>query len=211
MISSYTKTDGLLAIALYVLLLIAYFLMGLLNVYTGIYLGVLVNLALIALCAALALVRKQKLASVGFTLHRIGASLIAGAVSGVVFAFFMNVLPILLEGGRPVSVGQALYNVFYYFIVIGLSEEVVFRGYIQTRLYGFIKNDIAAVLLSGILFYAMHLPYQMVANGLRIDLRNMAILFALHIIMNFLYRKYKSLAAPTVFHGLLDWGGIFLR
>lgn len=211
MISRYTKTDGVLAIALYVFLMVSYYFMGLLFVQKQIYLGIPVNLLFIIICIVLVLSRKQKLASVGITLKNIKKALLTGALLGIIFSFFMNVLPNILAGGKIITHNQALHNIFYYFIVISLSEEVVFRGYIQTRIYGLIKNDILAVIVAGLLFYAMHLPFQMPVNGMQINLINMAIMVVLHILMNFLYRKYNSLAAPTVFHGLLDWGGNLLR
>jgi membrane protease YdiL (CAAX protease family) len=123
----------------------------------------------------------------------------------------MNVLPNILAGGKIISVNKAIYNIFYYFIIISLSEEIIFRGYIQTRLYGLIKNDNQAVLVTGFLFYAMHLPFQMPVNGIQINLINMAVMVFLHFMMNSLYRRYNSLAGATVFHGLLDWGGNLLR
>lgn len=211
MISKYTTIDGILAIAMYVLLLFAYYFMGILFVQRQIYLGVPVNLLLIVVCIVAVLLRKQKPASIGFTLKNIGKSLLTGTILGIIFSFFMNVLPNILAGGEIITVNQALYNIFYYFIVISLSEEVIFRGYIQTRIYGLIKHDIPAVIVTGFLFYMMHLPFQMPVNGMQINLINMAIMVALHFVMNFLYRKYNSLAAPTVFHGLLDWGGNLLR
>jgi membrane protease YdiL (CAAX protease family) len=159
----------------------------------------------------LVLVRKQKLVSIGFTLKNIGKALLTGVVLGIIFSFFMNVLPNILAGGKIISVNQAIYNIFYYFIIISLSEEIIFRGYIQTRLYGLIKHDNLAVFVAGFLFYTMHLPFQMVVNGMQIDLINMVVIVAMHFVANGLYRRYNSLAAPTVFHGLLDWGGNLLQ
>ncbi len=211
MISKYTTIDGILAMAMYILLLFVYYFMGLLFIQRQIYLGVPINLLLIAICVMLVLMRKQKLSSIGFTLKNIGKSLLTGIFLGIIFSFFMNVLPNILAGGKVITVNRALYNIFYYFIIIALSEEVLFRGYIQTRIYGLIKCDILAVIMTGILFYAMHLPFQMSVNGIKINLINMIIMIVLHFVMNFLYRKYNSLAAPTVFHGLLDWGGNLLR
>jgi len=209
-LSRYTRTDGMLAIALYISLLLVYYLMGLLVVHKQIYLGIPVNLLSIAVCIALVLIRGQKPDSIGFTLKNIGKSILAGAVSGIVFTFFMNILPNILAGNKLIPAGQALYNIFYYFIVISLSEEVIFRGYIQTRIYGLIKRDIPAVITVGFLFYLMHLPFQITVNGMQISLINMGIIVALHCVMNFLYRRYNSLAAPAVFHGILDWGGNLL-
>jgi membrane protease YdiL (CAAX protease family) len=159
----------------------------------------------------LVLVRKQKLASIGFTLKNIGKALKTGVVLGIIFSFFMNVLPNILAGGKIISFNQALYNIFYYFIIISLTEEIIIRGYIQTRLYGLIKNDNLAVFVIGFLFYTMHLPFQIPVNGMQINLINMVVTVAIHFVLNGLYRKYNSLAAPTVFHGLLDWGGNLLQ
>lgn len=211
MILHYTKTDGILAIILYVLLMFIYYFMGVLVIRKQIYLGIPVNLLLIVACMILVLARQQKLSSIGFTMKNIGKSLLTGTVLGIIFSFFMNVLPNILAGGKIISVKQAIYNIFYYFIIISLSEEVIFRGYIQTRLYGLIKNDNLAVLVTGFMFYAMHLPFQMPVNGMQIDPINMAVMVFLHFVLNSLYRKYNSLAGAIVFHGLLDWGGNLLR
>ncbi len=211
MLSHYTKIDGLLAVAMYVVLMVIYYFMGVLYIQKQLYLGIPINLLLIVACIILVLVRKQKLASIGFTLKNIGKASITGVVLGIIFSFFMNVLPSILAGGKIISANQALYNIFYYFIIISLTEEVILRGYIQTRMYGLIKHDNLAVTVTGFMFYTMHLPFQMPVNGMQINLINMVVMVALHFVMNYLYRRYNSLAAPTVFHGLLDWGGNLLR
>jgi len=209
--SRYTAVDGLLAIGLWMLVMGLYYAIGVVAVRKHIVLGIPANFLLMGVCLLLVLGRGQKLASIGVTGKKLGKSLLLGAVAGVVLSFLMNVLPNLIAGGKVIPVGKAIYNVFYYFVVIGLAEEIIFRGYIQTRIYGLIKKDVPAIAMTGVLFYAMHLPYQMPVNGMQLSLVNFAIMFALHIVMNFLHRKYNSLAAPTVFHGLLDWGGALLR
>jgi membrane protease YdiL (CAAX protease family) len=211
MVSQYTKVDGILAIMLYIVLMLIYYLAGIIYVRKQLYIGVPVNIFIILLCIVLVLLRKQKLASIGFTLKNIGKALLTGIILGLVFSFFMNVLPNIHAGGKIISLNQALYNVFYYFIIISLSEEVVFRGYIQTRMYSLIKHDLLAVLVTGFLFYTMHIPFQMLVNGMHLDLMDLYVKIAMHFLMNYLYRKYNSLAGATVFHGLLDWGGHLIR
>ncbi len=211
MISHYTKIDGLLAVMMYVLLMFVYYIMGVILIQKQLYLGVPINLLLIVGCIILVLVRKQKLASIGFTLKNMRKSLITGLVLGVIFAFFMNFLPSLLAGDKMISADQVLYNIFYYFIIIALLEEVLVRGYIQTRIYGLIKNDNLAVMVTGIMFYTMHLPFQVPVNGMQISLINMAVMIAMHYMMNYIYRRYNSLVGPTVFHGLVDLGGNIWR
>ncbi len=208
---TYTKADGVMAVAVYAFLLLVYYAMGVVYVQMQLYLGVYVNLSLIVLCVILVLARRQSLASIGFTLRNIKKSLLCGVVVGTVLTLVMNVLPNALAGAQVIPIGRALYNIFYYFIVISLSEEVVFRGYIQTRMYGLIKRDIPAVAVTGLMFYAMHFAFQAPVSGMVFSLGNMAVIVTLHVIMNFVYRKYNSIAGPTVLHGLLDWGGNLLR
>ncbi|HWQ58843.1 MAG TPA: type II CAAX endopeptidase family protein [Clostridia bacterium] len=210
-IASYGKTDAILALALYVMMLIAYYGIGVLQIKRNLYLGIPVNLALILFCVALALLRRQGLSSIGITQRNLGRSTLAGALSGVVLSFLMNVLPSILAGRKVIPFGLALYNVFYYFVVIGLSEEIIFRGYIQTRINGLIKDDFLAMLIVGVLFYFMHLPYQMPVNGMQFNVLQLAVFVVLHMIHNILYRKFNSLAGPTLLHGLLDWGGKLFR
>ena len=112
MVSYYTKTDGILAITMYVLLMFIYYFMGVLFIRKQLYLGVPVNLLLIVACMILVLARKQKLASIGFTLRNIGKALVIGTVLGIIFSFFMNVLPNILAGGKIISFNQAIYNIF---------------------------------------------------------------------------------------------------
>jgi membrane protease YdiL (CAAX protease family) len=210
-LATYTKLDGLFALALYAALMIAYYVMGIFYVRKNLYFGIPVNLLLILLCVLLVLIRKQKLSSIGITAKNLGRASLVGLIFGVLFSLIMNVIPSLVTGGKIITFSAALYHVFYYFIVIALSEEVVFRGYIQTRIYGLIKSDLPAILVTALLFYLMHLPFQIPVNGMQINIINMAIIVILHVIMNALYRKYNSLAAPTIFHGCLDWGGNLFR
>jgi hypothetical protein len=68
MVSQYTAADGLFALSLYVIVILAYYFLFLLMIRNHIYLVVPFNLMLIALCVLLVLARKQKLDSIGITL-----------------------------------------------------------------------------------------------------------------------------------------------
>ncbi|MBR2256169.1 MAG: CPBP family intramembrane metalloprotease [Blautia sp.] len=46
---------------------------------------------------------------------------------------------------------------------MALSEELVFRGYILTRLYGLVKSVYVDMLIAALLFVLMHFPYRMAA------------------------------------------------
>lgn len=61
-----------------------------------------------------------------------------------------------------------LFNLTIYFLTVALCEEIVYRGYIGTRLYGLIKNQYCVVMVTGILFIVMHFPYRMLAYNMTI-------------------------------------------
>lgn len=212
-IRGYKKSDGIIAVVFYVLFMAAYYLTGVVKAEYSLYLGVPVNLLLAALCVGIVLVRKQKLSSVGITAARLKKSLITGCILGVLFVLIGTVLPAVFSGSSLNSVQKIFYNLFYYFVAIAWVEEVVFRGFIQTRLYGIVKNDAAAVIVGALMFSAMHIPYQMAAantNLIDFILANyiwLLLLIGWHIVFNFLYRKYDTVWTGTVFHGFLDWGG----
>lgn len=215
-IREYKKSDGIIAVVFYAFFMAAYYLTGVVKARYSLYLGVPVNLLLAALCIGIVLVRKQKLSSVGITTARLKKSLITGSVAGVLFVLIGTVLPAVFSGSGLNSAPKIFYNIVYYFVVIALVEEVVFRGFIQTRLYGIVKNDAAAVVLGALMFSAMHIPYQMAAANTNLTdfiLGNgiwLTLLTGWHVVFNFLYRKYDTIWTGTVFHGFMDWGGSLL-
>lgn len=208
----YTGMDGWIAVGFYVIFMAVYFLIGVVKAKYTIYLGVPANILLAVLCVFIVFLRKQKLSSVGITAVKIKKSLILGFSAGVLLVLFNNILPGVLSGGCLKSIKSILYSLLYYFVVIAFVEEIVFRGFIQTRLYGLIKNEIAAVVTAGLLFSAMHIPYQMAASGksfpdfMQANYIWLVLLVLWHVVFNFLYRKYNSIWTGTVFHGLMDWG-----
>ena len=82
-VSRYKPTDGILALAVFVLLMVLYYFMGVLQAGTGIYLGVPVNLFFIALCVLLVFIRKDGLTSLGIKQKNAGKSALTGLALGV--------------------------------------------------------------------------------------------------------------------------------
>lgn len=219
MTQAYGKKDAFLAIGVYACVILLYLGAGYLRMTTGSTVpSILANVLLIALVFLLVRIRGQKLSTVGFTMRNFKRSLIVGTGTGLVLSICANVIPGLLSGGRWVGLGEALWNLFYMLVIIAFMEELVFRGYIQTRLYGAIKSDAAAVVVCGLLFAGMHIPFQLfnrsggdLAAFLSENGSWLLSTFVIHIAINFLYRKYNSLVAPTAFHFLVNFGQTLLR
>ncbi len=209
MTKQYTTIDGILALCLYIILILSYYSAGVLVANNGIYLGELISIVLIAICVTFVLLRKQKLSTIGFTKKNFVKSLVLGMVAGLLALLFFAI-PLILEKKPFVNATIILYRIFYYFLIIGLSEEIFFRGYIQPRIYSLIKSDILATIVGALLFYLMHFPFQGAARGtniiefMSINWSSWLMSFFWHFVLNFLYRKYNSIVAPTILHGFLN-------
>lgn len=210
MIKIYRPRDGALAIIIYILVMVLYHIMGVLYAEKNLYLGYQINFFLAVLCIVCALFRKQSIATLGFTKKNLFKSIFLGlALSAVLF--IVN-LAIGISGKYSFNAIQILIkNFLYYFFVIALVEEIIFRGFIQTRIYGIIKNPVWAVILTGFMFMSVHVPFQMYAVNMGMTAYieshyvNLISTMVWHVVFNFMYMKYNSIAAPTVFHGIMDW------
>ena len=134
----YTLKDMAAALIYYALFMAAYFWMGREQARTGRYLIEAGNLIL-ALIPVLLCVKH--LSHVGITLRNLKPSLLMGAAIGLVFLAAWTVIPGIVSGAKLLPAGKILYNVFQYFIVIGLCEEIAFRGFIQPRLFPALKKE----------------------------------------------------------------------
>ncbi len=98
-----------------------------------------------------------------------------------------------------------------YYLSVAVCEEIVFRGYIGTRIYGLIKKRWLAVTIVGLLFIIMHFPYRMIAYGM--TLSDLAIkkfswlidLFITHLVLNFIYLKTNSLYGAIIPHWMSNF------
>jgi len=210
LIDSYNSVDGMMAIGYYLVILFIYYVMGRIYESKGIYLGYQFSLLLVIIIMVYLMTRKQSLASIGFGKHNIMKSIILGVTTAMII-LLINFVPGIISGKELNSVSELLSNLVYYLFVIALVEEIVFRGFIQTRIYGIVKNPFIAILIGAFMFMSMHIPFQMgVAHMdfLTFVSNNFVTLifqFSWHIIFNIMYKKYNSILAPTIFHTFMNW------
>ena len=209
--AAYDKKDALLAIGFYFLVMLMYMCAGIAEVTWGISLNVYVNLISIVVCITVVIVCKQKLKTVGFTANRFVRALIVGIIWGIAVPM-INVIPAIASGGKWMGLDRLLWKVFFYLVVIALQEELVFRGFILTRLHGIIKSEAIIAIVCGLMFAMMHVPYQLFirtgGNIAEFFLNNsfwLATTFTWHFMFYGLYRKYNSLTAPVICHFLINF------
>jgi len=212
MVISYNKTDGVLAICFFVTCMVLLYLTGWVLVQFDVLLNSIYGLVTIFLALMLVRGRKQSVQTVGITKANIFRSSLVGIILSVPFVIFA-VIPRLTEITHPIQPLYVLYSIFFYLIVVSFGEEVVYRGYIQPRLHGLIKNNFLAVALGGIMFSIMHIPFQSALyyfhNGQLwpswITPLQLLLWFGWHIVFNEIYRKYNSLAGPVILHFFMNF------
>ena len=212
-LSSYTIHDTLIAIGYYALILVTYYCMGRIVANTGKYYGVFVNIALMVIPVLIC----RRLVAVGLSGRNLKPSLITAGIIGILFLMAFTIIPGILSHAKLLPPRQIAVNLFYYFIIIGLSEEISFRGFIQPRLYPLVKREWLMILLGGILFVLMHYPFQMAARNMTIAeywpqfIGNAPIQFLWHLAFTELYRLYGNIFGSTLLHGCVDMSmGIFV-
>lgn len=212
-LKTYNKKDGLLALLLFLIIIIEYSIMGVL--YNNIsfikenirVVGSIANLLMIFITIFFVRIRKQKIDTIGFK-GKWKLSIIIGGILSL-FYLYNNCISHLLNGSTLIPLKNIIELVIY-FSLVSICEEIVFRGYIGTRLNGLVKNKYFVLLLTGLLFIIMHFPYRMIAHGMGIidlTINNISWildLFIFHIILSFIYAKTNSIYGSIIPHWISD-------
>jgi membrane protease YdiL (CAAX protease family) len=82
-------------------------------------------------------------------------------------------------------------------LTAGVTEEFIFRGYVLTRLLQIWKNPVIAIIVSSLLFSAMHYKYHSV--------HELIFAFLIGVIFSVYYLKYQNIKAIMLVHFLIDF------
>ena len=91
---------------------------------------------------------------------------------------------------------------FFIALTAGVTEELIFRGYILTRLEQRFQNPVIAIIASSLLFSALHYKYG--------SLHELIFAFLIGIIFSVYYVKYRNIKALMLVHFLIDFININL-
>lgn len=95
------------------------------------------------------------------------------------------------------------FLIFFTAITAGVTEELIFRGYLQPRFEIILKNRHIAILTSSLLFGLLHFKYGTVVNVIGP--------FVIGIIFSYYYSKYRNIKALILCHILWDLMSIYLH
>jgi membrane protease YdiL (CAAX protease family) len=162
-----------------------------------------------SIIVTIVVVKKQGLSSIGIHKDKILPALRLGLLFCLIPVFIGGVLPWFFYGWEVNYFGQILLLLFSTF-VLAAFEDIIFVGFIQTRLYGIFKSDMLAICLCAILFALLHIPVGLATSGghgfLGVELiLYLVVLFIGHIILVLLFKRYFSLLPVFMFHTMSNF------
>lgn len=223
----YSVASGVIAVSVFLVSSLVYFFAARLLLSQGMRLHVPASIISIAIVCACVLIVGDGIDSIGFSLRGLWQSTLLGLITGA--GFFFGIRSVLsasiferayggvevqrfLEPDRFVNVPETpllewLPLILLFVVISVLQQEVLLRGYVQTRLTGLIKSEFAVIIITGILFVVFNMPMLSVLIGQPLSwvfLRTIPLefiwMFALHLWLHFLYRTFNNIAAPVIFH-----------
>ncbi len=214
-LKQYTRKDAILSFILFGIIILNYSILAVLQIKFEIVkdnivlVGCIFNSLMIVITVLFIKLNKQTLDTIGISKGKWKNSIIIGIIFSS-FLFYNNCISNLINGCNLISIQEILILLVYY-LLVAVCEEFVFRGYIGTRIYGFIKKRWLAVFVVGILFIIIHFPYRMIAYGMTLsdlsikNLNWIIDLFITHLLLNFIYLKTNSLYGAIIPHWMSNF------
>ena len=212
-LKKFHAADGIKAIALYSICILILFVQGFTyttNLRVDILnkLQIAVHLFLLIIGIAFIILSKDRLCTIGLNKTKLLQSILSGAALAICFLIGMA---IYFQGkkGAVTGITYPVLSSLGIFIIGAIEEEIIFRGYIQTRLTGIIRQDLLCSFCTALLFLAMHYPVHWVAGGFSLSclsLYHVICLIILHFVCDFVYKKTNCLWGAIVLHLLYNIG-----
>lgn len=197
------KSYAIIAILYFIAIIFGYLAMGVLY-KRGIPYYYVIQWLLLASAVLIAVIKDRSVICLGFTKEKIKTNLL---VSGIIIA--ASIVFAFLYADRPAAV--IVKAVFYYLFYIALLEEIVFRGFLQSYLFGLPVNTKIIYIIGAVMFALMHLPFQMFVNNMIslsyvvVAMPQLIFTFVFHLVMCFITYKRKDILIPTALHFALDF------
>ncbi|GIM30363.1 hypothetical protein CPJCM30710_30290 [Clostridium polyendosporum] len=220
--------DGIMSIIYYLYYMIIIYLFGLLMFKTNIYENLAsyfninnqqfymdifyIPLTILQLIPIFILIkiRKQNIKSVGLKTDKIFKSMFLGIVFSIPF-ITPTIINAISRGKNIISLTNLIWLFLYFFIEIAFVEELSFRGFIQTRIQGLIKVKWLSIIVVGIMFSLMHIPFQVIKANIPLnefiinDSIHLIFTCVIHIYLVYLYTRDNNIISTSVSHTLINF------
>ena len=149
-------------------------------------------------------IRNQNLKSIGF----IKNNLLKQFILGIIFSIPLISVTIVINYISGIKLNFesiSIWSFLYMFVNIALPEEIIFRGFIPSRLGTLIKNKYLNILCVSFIFGVIHIPFMLAQYKFTTIELIIAIIpkSLYHIYFSYLYKlSDNSILSPTIAHAL---------
>jgi membrane protease YdiL (CAAX protease family) len=153
--------------------------------------------------------RHETLASIGITKHNLGKSALLGIILSA-FIFLYNTITKRLDTGEVLrSISLSDLWALMTFLVVGISEEFGFRGYLQTRLMAWL-GTMWGWWVASILMAAGHVVQRITIMGMSGTdaLVSSLSLIPISLLFGFILLRTENIIAGTILHAFIDWSSV---
>jgi membrane protease YdiL (CAAX protease family) len=148
-------------------------------------------------------IRKETLSSLGITKNNLLKSIITGILISLVYYILIRSL---FKNKLMDITSLKSCILFINYTVVGFSEEIIFRGYLQGRLTSWL-GTIKGLFITSIIFSFFHLPNRLIfgeASFLSAAM-NCILLLPISMLLGYIFIKTKSIFTGSIFHTFNDW------
>ena len=162
------------------------------------------RIVLVGTAVTIVLVKKQGLASIGFHKDKLWPMLRFGLILILIFLVF-GIVPGLIFGWEFNGMG-AIIPALLTTLFMAAGEDIFFVGYLQTRLYGLIKNNALAILAGAVFFALVHLPAAMILAAYPFGALTGVFVWILgHSFVVLIFRRHFSIITVIIVHTLANF------
>ncbi len=165
------------------------------------------------------LVKKEKesLSSIGITIKNLFPAVYYALGLGAFFVIEAIIVNFLKYGGQfnlGANIGELpLLPALGLSFATAISEEIAFRGYIFTRVWSFVKNELLANIMTSLFWALIHVPVTIFVWKLDFT-ASVTYLFLTTLFgvgSAFVYSRTKNIVSPILLHVLWQWPIILFR
>ena len=151
----------------------------------------------------------QNLGSIGISGENKGRMLALGLIPSVVYVTVAGFVAPSLGGGFNGLSSSLVYGLIVYTLV-GFSEEIVWRGYVQTRLIA-LSGTSKGLVTTAMLFALFHFPTRFyLYSGVALEgLVSAILLFPVSLLFGYMMLRSQNIIPSSIFHLLVNWSTLF--
>lgn len=147
---------------------------------------------------------RQNLGSIGIDGKNKWRLLALGFILGGIYVTISGFFAPALGGGFKGFSSSLVYG-FIVYTIVGFSEEIVWRGYVQTRLTAY-SGTLKGLMTTALLFSLLHLPtrYYLFSGVVLEAFASTLLVFPISLLFGYIMLKSQNIIPSSIFHLLAN-------